>query len=164
MFGPEDDFFNRFAAMARVSPVLPLVGGGVTPFQPVFVGNVAEAIARAVEGRLTAGATYELGGPEILTFRQVLDYVLRVTNRKRLYMPLPFGVAKAIAKILQYLPSSPLTPDQVEMLRVGNTVSQSAQSEGRTLEGIGIDPVAVEVAVPAYLWRFRKSGQFERLA
>jgi uncharacterized protein YbjT (DUF2867 family) len=164
VFGPEDNFFNRFAAMARISPFLPLVGGGTTLFQPVFVDDVAQAIVRAVEGVLKEGATYELGGPEILTFRQLLDFVQRVTNRDRFYVPLPFRLASLNAKLLQYLPNPPLTPDQVEMLRVGNVVSEQAKAEGRTLEGIGIDPVAIEVVVPSYLWRFRKGGQFERVA
>jgi uncharacterized protein YbjT (DUF2867 family) len=163
VFGPEDNFFNRFAAMARISPFLPLVGGGTTLFQPVFVDDVAQAIVRAVEGELMEGATYELGGPEVLTFRELLDFVQRVTNRRRFYVSLPFGLASLNAKVLQYLPSPPLTPDQVEMLRVGNVVSEQAKAEGRTLEGMGIDPVAIEVVVPSYLWRFRKAGQFERV-
>ena len=162
IFGPEDSFFNRFAAMARISPVLPLVGGGTTLFQPVFVDDVAQAIVRAVEGELKEGATYELGGPEVLTFRQLLDFVQRVTNRKRFYVSLPFKLASLNAKVLQYLPNPPLTPDQVEMLRVGNVVSEQAKAEGRTLEGMDIDPVAIEVVVPSYLWRFRKAGQFEK--
>jgi NADH dehydrogenase len=162
IFGPEDSFFNRFAAMARISPFLPLVGGGTTLFQPVFVDDVAQAIVRAVEGELKEGATYELGGPEVLTFRQLLDFVQRVTNRKRFYVSLPFKLASLNAKVLQYLPNPPLTPDQVEMLRVGNVVSEQAKAEGRTLEGMGIDPVAIEVVVPSYLWRFRKAGQFEK--
>jgi NADH dehydrogenase len=164
IFGPEDNFLNRFAAMARLSPFLPLVGGGTTQFQPVFVDDVAQAIVRAVEGRLSEGAVYELGGPEVLTFREILDFVQRVTNRKRFYVPLPFRLAALTAKVLQYLPSPPLTPDQVEMLRVGNVVSEAAKADGRTLEGIGIDPVAMDVVVPSYLWRFRKSGQFEKAA
>jgi NADH dehydrogenase len=162
VFGPEDNFFNRFAAMARISPFLPLVGGGTTLFQPVFVDDVAQAIVRAVEGELVEGATYELGGPEVLTFRQLLDFVQRVTHRKRFYVPLPFRLASLNAKLLQYLPNPPLTPDQVEMLRVSNVVSEQAKAEGRTLEGMGIDPVAIEVVVPSYLWRFRKAGQFEK--
>jgi len=164
VFGPDDSFFNRFAGMARISPVLPLIGGGTTQFQPVYVGDVAEAITRIVEGRARPGAVYELGGPEVQTFRQLLDYVLAVTNRRRLLMSLPFGLASLQAKLLQFLPGPPLTPDQVEMLRVDNVVSRHAKEEGRTLEGLGIDPVAIEAVVPSYLWRFRKSGQFEKVA
>ena len=91
MFGPEDDFFNKFAAMARLLPALPLIGGGETKFQPVFVGDVAEAIARAVDGEAKPGAIYEAGGPEVRTFKQLMEYVLQVTERRRLLMPLPFG-------------------------------------------------------------------------
>lgn len=163
VFGPEDGFFNRFAAMARVSPVLPLIGGGHTRFEPVYVGDVADAIVRAVDGTLTQGAIYELGGPEILTFRELLDYILKVTNRSRLLVPLPFGVAALQARVLQHLPNAPLTPDQVIMLRTDNVVSDAAKADGRTLQGMGIDPAAIEAIVPSYLWRFRKSGQFEKM-
>jgi NADH dehydrogenase len=151
LFGPEDDFFNRFAAMARLSPVLPLVGGGHTRFQPVFVGDVAEAIAMAVDGDTQAGTTYELGGPEVKTFRQLLDFVLATIERRRLLMPLPFGLAALQATFLQFLPKPPLTPDQVRLLHVDNVVSQDATREGRT---------TIAAIVPTYLWRFRKTGQF----
>jgi NADH dehydrogenase len=161
LFGPEDDFFNRFAAMARFLPALPLVGGGLTKFQPVFVGDVAEAIALAVDGKARAGTLYELGGPEIRSFRQLMEYVLATTGRKRVLMSLPFGLAKLQASVLQFLPKPPLTPDQVELLKVDNIVSEIAQREGRTLAGLGLTPTAIEAIVPAYLWRFRKSGQFQ---
>ncbi len=160
LFGPEDDFFNRFAAMARFLPALPLIGGGETLFQPAFVGDVAEAIALAVEGKARAGSTYELGGPEVRTFKQLMEYVLTTIGRKRLLMPLPFGLAKLQAQVLQFLPKPPLTPDQVELLKVDNVVSETAIREGRTLEGLGLTPTAIESVVPGYLWRFRKSGQF----
>ncbi|MBV8839651.1 MAG: complex I NDUFA9 subunit family protein [Alphaproteobacteria bacterium] len=160
MFGPEDDFFNRFGAMARMSPFLPLVGGGHTQFQPVFVGDVAQAIMRAVSGQAKGGTIYELGGPEVKTFRQLMEYVLTVTERKRLLLPLPFGLAKLQAFFLQMLPTPLLTPDQVELLRSDNIVSQAAQNEGRTLAAFGIEPAAFEAIVPSYLWRFRKTGQF----
>ena len=160
MFGPEDDFFNKFAAMARVLPALPLIGGGETKFQPVFVGDVAEAIARAVDGDATAGATYELGGPEVLSFKALMEYVLKVTERRRLLIPLPFALARLQAMVLQYLPTPLLTPDQVELLKSDNVVSAAATAERRTLAGLGIEPTAMEVIVPSYLWRFRKTGQF----
>ena len=160
MFGPEDSFFNKFAALARMSPALPLIGGGATRFQPVFVGDVAEAIARAVDGAALAGATYELGGPEVRTFRELMEYVLATIERRRLLVPVPFGVMKLQAQFLQYLPKPPLTPDQVEMLRGDNVVSDAAKREGRTLQALGIDPTAIEAIVPSYLWRFRKTGQF----
>jgi uncharacterized protein YbjT (DUF2867 family) len=160
LFGPEDDFFNRFAAMARLSPVLPLVGGGHTRFQPVFVGDVAEAIARAVDGEARAGTTYELGGPEVKTFRQLIEFVLATTERRRLLVPLPFRLAALQAAFLQFLPKPPLTPDQVKLLRSDNVVSAQAERDGRTLPGLGIDPATIAAIVPTYLWRFRKTGQF----
>jgi uncharacterized protein YbjT (DUF2867 family) len=160
MFGPDDDFFNRFAAMARMSPALPLIGGGETKFQPVFVGDVAQAISRAVGGRAKGGTIYELGGPEVKSFRALMEYVLAVTERRRLLLPLPFGLAKLQAQFLQLLPTPLLTPDQVESLRVDNVVSAAALSEGRTIEALGINPAALEAIVPSYLWRFRKAGQF----
>jgi uncharacterized protein YbjT (DUF2867 family) len=161
MFGPEDNFLNKFAAMARLLPALPLIGGGDTKFQPVFVGDVAEAIARAVDGNAKPGATYELGGPEVVTFRQLMEYVLKVTERRRLLVPLPFPLAKLKATFLQYLPTPLLTPDQVELLKADNVVSDASQSDGRTLLGLGIMPTAMEVIAPSYLWRFRKTGQFK---
>ncbi len=160
LFGPEDDFFNRFAALARMSPALPLIGGGHTRFQPVFVGDVARAIADAVDGKLKAGTIYELGGPEVRTFEQLMQYVLATIERKRLLVPIPFPVAKLQAMVLQYLPTPLLTPDQVELLRVDNVVSEAAKADGRTLQGIGIEPEPIEAIVPSYLWRFRKTGQF----
>jgi uncharacterized protein YbjT (DUF2867 family) len=160
LFGPEDDFFNRFAAMARISPALPLVGGGHTRFQPVFVGDVAAAIADAVEGKAHSGTTYELGGPEVYTFKELMQFVLGIIERKRLLLPVPFLVARMQASILQFMPKPPLTPDQVEQLRVDNVVSEAARVERRTLQAFGIEPDLMEAIVPAYLWRFRSTGQF----
>jgi uncharacterized protein YbjT (DUF2867 family) len=137
-----------------------LVGGGHTKFQPVFAGDVAAAIAKAALGEAKAGATYELGGPEVFSFRELMEYVLAATERRRLLAPLPFGLARMQASFLQFLPKPPLTPDQVELLRADNVVSETAEHEGRTLEGLGIHPEAVQVIVPTYLWRFRKTGQF----
>ncbi|MET0278058.1 MAG: complex I NDUFA9 subunit family protein [Pseudorhodoplanes sp.] len=160
VFGPEDDFFNRFAAMARMLPALPLVGGGLTKFQPVFVGDVAEAIANLVDQNLGSGKTYEFGGPEVRTFRELMEYVLATTERSRPLVTVPFWLAKLQASFLQFLPNPPLTPDQVEMLRVDNIVSETKTREGLTLQGLGIAPTSYEAIVPAYLWRFRKTGQF----
>jgi len=160
VFGPEDDFFNRFASMATLSPALPLIGGGTTKFQPVFVGDVAEAIADAIDGKLKAGTTYELGGPEVVTFRQLLEFILKTIERKRLLVPFPFWLAKLQAMALQFLPTPLLTPDQVDMLRFDNVVSEAAKAEGRTLPGIGISPEPYEAIVQQYLYRFRKTGQF----
>ena len=170
VFGPEDGFFNRFAALARVLPALPLVGGGETRFQPVFVGDVAEAVARGVDGVVAGGRVYELGGPEVKSFRELLAYICEVTDRKRLLVPLPFPVARIQARILELvdtltlglLPDAiKLTRDQVTLLESDNVVSAAALAEGRSFEGLGIAPVSVEAIVPSYLWRFRKAGQFD---
>jgi len=164
MFGPEDDFFNKFGAMARMSPALPLVGGGETKFQPVFVGDVAEMIARAVDGEAKGGTIYEIGGPEVRTFKELMQFVLTTTQRRRLLLPMPYSVAQLQAAFLQFLPNPPLTPDQVELLKRDNVVSEEAKREGRTIEALGIAPVAMEAEVPSYLWRFRKTGQFKQRA
>jgi NADH dehydrogenase len=160
VFGPEDDFFNRFASLARFAPALPLVGGGHTKFRPVYVGDVAAAVLAAVEGRTKPGSIYELGGPEVKTFKEILEFVLATIGRNRMLVPLPFAVAEIQAWFLQFLPKPPLTPDQVELLKSDNVVSEAAKREGRTLEGLGITPVAMEAIAPTYLWRFRKTGQF----
>ncbi len=162
VFGPEDNFFNQFADLARFLPFLPLIGGGRTRFQPVFAGDVAAAIHAALDGKAKPGAVYELGGPEVMSFRQILEYILKETGRSRLLLPLPFGLAKVQASFLQILPKPLLTVDQVTMLEHDNLVSQPAIAEGRTLEGLGIEPTAVEAIVPSYLYRFRKAGQFEK--
>jgi len=168
MFGPEDTFFNRFASLVRMLPVLPLAGAQ-TKFQPVFVGDVAEAIARAVDGKVEGGKVYELGGPEVKTLRELVDYVCEVTGRKRLIAPMPFGLARLQGQVLEIadmltlglLPNELiLTRDQVSLLENDNIVSATAEKEGRTLRGLGIAPVSAEAEVPGYLWRFRKAGQF----
>lgn len=161
IFGPEDSFFNRFASMARFSPVLPVIGDGETKFQPVFVGDVAQAAVKAVEGQLAAGRTYELGGPEQKSFRSMMQYVLDVTGRNRLIVPLPVPLARMQATVLELLPGKLLTNDQISSLQSDNIVSQSAVNEGRTLEGMGIRPTAMEAVVPGYLWRFRRMGEFQ---
>jgi uncharacterized protein YbjT (DUF2867 family) len=160
VFGPEDDFFNRFAALAQVAPVLPLIGGGKTRFQPVFVGDVAKAIVAALTGRATVGAPYELGGPEVLTIKEVMRRVLDYTMRDRPLIPVPFWLAKLQAAFLQLLPKPPLTIDQVRLLQIDNVVSEEAIKAGRTLEGLSIEPVAVASVVPDYLEQFRPRGQF----
>jgi NADH dehydrogenase len=161
VFGPEDDFFNRFAALARIAPALSLPGGGHTRFQPVFAGDVADAIAKSVDGDLKPGATYELGGPDVHTFKELMEFTLATIQRRRLLVPVPFALMKLQAAFLQYLPKPPITPDQVELLKRDNVVSAEAQRDGRTLEAIGIVPQAIAAIVPTYLWRFRKTGQFD---
>ncbi|WP_316158667.1 MULTISPECIES: complex I NDUFA9 subunit family protein [unclassified Bradyrhizobium] len=163
VFGPEDQFTNRFAGLARISPFLPLIGGGETKMQPVYVGDVATAVADAVDGKAQPGATYELGGPEVLSFREILKIILDITDRDRALLPLPFGLAKLQAAILQFAPGPlKLTPDQVELLRYDNVVSEAAKAAGLTLQGLGITPDSLEAVAPQYLWRFRPSGQFQR--
>ncbi|CAM5773191.1 oxidoreductase [Labrys miyagiensis] len=163
IFGPDDEFFNKFAALARMSPVLPLIGGGETKFQPVFVGDVAEVLARGAEGALKPATTYELGGQEVMSLRQIFEFVLKTTHRNRLLVPVPFAIANIQATFTGLLPNPPLTRDQVALLRHDNVVSPQAQADGRTLEGLGIQPATVEAVVPSYLWRFRKAGQFENM-
>lgn len=163
MFGPEDQFTNRFAALARLSPVLPLIGGE-TKMQPVYVGDVATAIADAVDGKAKAGATYELGGPEVLTMREIIEAIVRIADRKPMLVPLSFGLARLQAAFLQFAPGAlKLTPDQVTLLERDNVVSDAAKAAGLTLEGLGITPDALEAIAPQYLWRFRPAGQFQRM-
>jgi uncharacterized protein YbjT (DUF2867 family) len=170
VFGPEDQFFNRFAALARMMPVLPLPGGGSTKLQPVFVGDVAEAIARAIDGSIAAGTIYELGGPREISLRETVDYVTQTIQRSRLIMGLPWPLANIQAGIIEIadkltlglLPDElVMTRDQVKLLKNDNVVSDTARAENRTLEGMGLTPTAFEAVVPSYLWRFRKTGQFE---
>lgn len=163
VFGPEDQFTNRFAALARISPMLPLIGGGLNRMQPVYVGDVATAVADAVEGKAKAGATYELGGPEVLSMREIMEIILAITERKRMLVSLPFGLAKLQAMFLQFAPGAlKLTPDQVALLRSDNVVSDTAKAAGLTLEGLGITPDSMEAIAPQYLWRFRAAGQFQK--
>ncbi|MBA1139981.1 complex I NDUFA9 subunit family protein [Mesorhizobium neociceri] len=161
-FGPEDSFFNRFADMARYSPVLPLIGGGQTKFQPVYVGDVAEAVARSVEGKIKGGQIYELGGPQVLTFKQCMEELLTVIERKRLLVPVPWWVANLQASVLGLLPNPLLTKDQVLQLREHNIVSEEANKANRTLAGLDIQPQSIGAILPSYLWRFRAAGQFQR--
>ncbi len=160
MFGPEDDFFNRFAAMALISPVIPLLGGGRTRFQPVYVGDTAQAVIAGLDGRAKPGVVYELGGPRVYTFRELLDLVAQYTGRRRSYFPVPFWLAKLQGLFLQVLPNAPLTLDQVRLLQTDNVVSAEAIDEGRTLEALGVELHALETIVPSYLVRFRPKGEF----
>jgi NADH dehydrogenase len=162
VFGPEDSFFNRFAAMATVSPVLPLIGGGKTRFQPVFVGDVAAAVDAILAGRARAGTTYELGGPEVRTFEELMQLMLHEIGRKRLLVSVPFALARLQALFLEMMPKPLLTRDQVRLLERDNVVSGEAESEQRTLRGLGIAPTAMESVLPSYLVRFRRTGQFWR--
>jgi uncharacterized protein YbjT (DUF2867 family) len=160
IFGPDDSFFNRFASMARISPALPLIGGGATRFQPVFAGDVALAFADALAGKARPGTIYELGGPEVRSFKQLMQFMLGIIERKRLLVPIPFPIAKLQAAVLGLLPNPPLTTDQVELLKSDTVVSEDAVRERRTLEGLGIKPTLMEAVLPSYLWRYRKAGQY----
>jgi uncharacterized protein YbjT (DUF2867 family) len=158
VFGAEDQFFNRFAAMTTISPVLPLIGGGHTRFQPVYVGDVADAVLKCLDDPTTAGRTYELGGPKVFTLRELIELVLGEIRRKRLLVDLPFGLAAIQARLMSILPNPPLTPDQVELLKRDNVVSSGAL----TLAALGIAATAVEGVLPSYLDRFRRGGWYER--
>ena len=162
IFGPEDEFFNRFAEMATMAPVLPAFGN--TKFQPVYVGDVADATVAALDGRAKAGTIYELGGPEILTFTQVLERVSEYTDRDRSVVKLPLWFAKLAALGTWPLPNSlrPITMDQVQLLKSDNVVSPEAIAESRTLEGLGIQPRAIEGIVPQYMEPYRPRGQYAR--
>jgi NADH dehydrogenase len=162
MFGPEDHFFNRFANVARFSPFLPLIGGGHTKFQPVYVGDVAEAIARHVDGAVEGKRIVELGGPAVLTFRECMEEMLEVIDRKRLLVNVPWPVARLQGAILGLLPNPLLTRDQVTLLETDNVVSAEAIKDGRTIEGLGIKPRTLEAILPTYLWTYRPAGQFTR--
>lgn len=155
VFGPDDGFFNRFASLAKITPALPLIGGD-SKFQPVYVGDVAEAVLAALENGDSAGQTYELGGPRSYTFRELLTYMLKEIGLKRALIPVPFGLAKIQAAFLGCLPKPPLTVDQVRLLARDNVVSAGAKG----LADLGITPTPVEVIAPTYLGRYRHMGQF----
>jgi len=154
IFGPEDGFFNKFAALARFTPALPLIGGGRTRFQPVFVGDVAQAVVTSLSRQ--DGRTYELGGPAVYSFKELLQLILRETGRRRILVPLPFGLALLKAAFLQILPKPLLTVDQVRLLKKDNVVSPTAPG----LAELGITPTSVEAVVPSYLWRFHPKGEY----
>jgi uncharacterized protein YbjT (DUF2867 family) len=154
IFGPEDGFFNKFAEMARYFPALPLIGGGKTLFQPVFVGDVAQAVLAGLSRQ--DGRTYELGGPVSYSFKELMQLILRETGRKRALVPLPFGIAFLKASFLQLLPNPLLTVDQVRLLKKDNVVSATAPG----LADLGIAPTSAEAVIPSYLWRYRAKGEY----
>ena len=162
-FGPEDQLFNRFAAIARISPLLPLISGGCLKLQPIYVGDVAAAIAVASAGKARQGEIYELGGPDIVTLRELLDMMLTWTDRHRWYVPTPFWLGKLVAAITAPLPKSmrPSVVGHACMLQQPNVVSDAAIREERTLSGLGIEhPRAMVSIVSGYLQRFHRRGQF----
>jgi NADH dehydrogenase len=156
VFGPDDDFFNRFARMALISPALPLIGGGATRFQPVFVGDVAEAITRCLSNPGTAGRTYELGGPGVYTFRELLVLMLKEIDRRRLLVPISYDLAALQAALLEWLPVPPLTRDQVELLKHDNVVNEEAM----TLQDLGLTPTSLELILPTYMDCYRRGGRY----
>jgi uncharacterized protein YbjT (DUF2867 family) len=160
IFGTGDDFFNKLGSIARLFPILPVFGGR-TKFQPVYVGDVAEAFAAAATGKAAPGI-YELGGPEVLTYRQIVQQVLRYTNRKNPLLPLPLGVGRILALPMGLLPKPLITMDQVTLLGLDNIVSEEAAREGRTLAAFGVAPRPLEAVLPSYIWRFSPNGQFDR--
>jgi NADH dehydrogenase len=162
IFGPEDYFFNRFAGLARISPVFPLIGGGHTRLQPVFAGDVARAIVDRLDGQAAPGRVYELGGPEVKTLGECIEFALAGADRPRLLAPLPWPLASAAGAILQHLPGQVITVDQVKQLRRDNLVSAEAIREERTFAAFAIQPTSIAAIVPSYLVRFRPRGQFER--
>ncbi len=151
VIGPEDDFFNRFAALARLLPALPLIGGGHTRFQPVYVGDVAQAVVAALQREDARGQIYELGGPQTYTIAELMRYMLKVVGRRRLLLSVPFGLARVPARFLELLPEPPLTRDQVALLKVDNVVSPGMPG----LQALGITPTPIELIVPQYLARYR---------
>ncbi len=177
VFGPEDNFFNMFAGLMRLSPVMPvfgcptlpkirlfpegglidvdLYGAGGTRFQPVYVGDVADAIVKALDDRKCRGKTYELGGPTVYSFKELMDLLMAETGRKRLLLPLPFAVAAIEAFFLELWPKPMLTRDQVTLLKRDNVVGAGALG----LKDLGISPKAAEAIVPTYLHRFRPGGR-----
>jgi len=157
IFGPEDKFFNTFATLAQFSPVLPLIGGGNTVFEPIYVGDVAEAIVKSLELNNSKPIIYELGG-ENYSFKELMQILLSKIGKKRFLMPIPFGMAKFQSYFLQMLPTPLLTPDQVTMLRYDNVVS----GEYKTLKNLKIKPTTIQSILPKYIYRFRSGGEFSK--
>jgi len=156
VFGPEDKFFNTFASIAQISPILPLIGEGKTKFAPIYVGDVAKAIVKALELNNSESKIYELGGPENYSFKELMEILLREIKKKRFLIPIPFGVAKFQSYFLQMLPNPLLTPDQVELLKHHNIVS----GDHPTLKELGITGTPIQSILPKYIYRFRAGGQF----
>lgn len=164
VFGPEDDFFNRFGAMSRVAPALPLIGGGTTRFQPVYVGDVAQAFVAAVDGSAKSGGIYELGGPQVASFRECIEILLKEVGRDKKLVSLPWFVAGMMAKAIGWLPGAPITSDQLEMLKTDNIVSDKANKQNLNLDALGVKPTPMAAILPSYLVQYRPSGQFTKIA
>ena len=156
IFGPEDKFFNKFASIAQFSQALPLIGGGKVKFSPIYVGDVAQAIVKALKLNNSEPKIYELGGPENYSFKELIEILLEEIKKKRFLIPIPFSAAKFQSYFLQMMPNPLLTPDQVEMLKYNNIVS----GEYPTLEDLGISGKTIQSILPKYIYRFRTGGQF----
>ena len=156
VFGPEDKFFNTFASIAQFSPILPLIGGGKTKFAPIYVGDVAKAIVKALELNNSKPKIYELGGPKNYSFKELMEILLSEIKKKRFLLPVPFGLAKFQSYFLEMMPNPLLTPDHVEMLKFNNIVS----GEYSTLKDLGITGTTIQSILPKYIYRFRTGGQF----
>jgi len=162
VFGPGDGFFNLMGSLAQLSPIMPLIGGS-SRFQPVYVGDVADAFVLAAEGAVKGGRVYELGGPDVVTHKELLQRILTETGRRRLLLPLPEAIAKLLAIPAGLIPGPKLlTADKVELLSADNVVSPEAVRDKRSLAGFGISPTSMATILPTYMWRFRKNGQFDR--
>ena len=157
MFGPEDKFFNTFATLAQFSPALPLIGGGKTVFEPIYVGDVAQSIVKSLELNNLKPSIYELGGANY-SFKELMQILLSEINKKRFLIPIPWGMAKFQSYFLQMLPTPLLTPDQVTMLRYDNVVS----GEYKTLKNLKIQPTTIQSILPKYIYRFRSGGEFSK--
>lgn len=160
VFGPGDNFFNQFARMARLSPVMPLIGGGHTRFQPVYVGDVANAVLAACRSSESAGKTYELAGPDVVSFREILEFICRETGHHRPFITLPFTIASMMGFFGQFLPRPPLTEDQVRLLKQDNILAKNAKNN---LEALGITPRSLYIVVPEYLAQYRAGGPLAAL-
>ena len=158
IFGPEDKFFNKFASLAQFFPALPLIGGGKTKFQPIYVGDVAKAILATIQKEELENNIFELGGPQIFTFKELMEILLKQIQKKRLLLPISFSLARYQAKMMQLLPTPLLTEDQVEMLKYDNVIS----GEYPTIKDLNIDPKTIDSILPDYIYRFRKGGQFAK--
>ena len=155
-FGPEDKFFNTFASIAQFSPFLPLIGGGKTKFEPIYVGDVGKAIVKALELNNLEPKIYELGGPESYSFKELMEILLKEIKKKRFLLPIPFGVAKFQSYFLQMFPKPILTADQIELLKQNNIIS----GEFPLLKDLGISGTPIQSILPKYIYRFREGGQF----
>ncbi|GAA4658455.1 complex I NDUFA9 subunit family protein [Bartonella pachyuromydis] len=167
IFGQEDCFFNTLAHLSCSLPIMPLFGGGQSKLQPVYVGDIAEFVVRALEGQVISGKSYDLGGPQIITFRNALENILKIIHRKKTILSMPLSIGLLMGEVFGTIGKLPFFPtlvttNQIRFLQVDNVVSQEAIKNGYTLEGAGITPRAMTALLPSYLWRFRPHGQFSK--